>query len=371
MDQLERSALNRAQAALSVALGGMPADTSAGEFVQLAKSLMIAGSSFGARDVVPANCSRARAVLEKASVGGASLNSPDWGNELAGYGSLVDGFITALRGLGAFDSMIPSMRRVPLRTRLAVSSSGATGSSDSDGVATPIGKLQLANQWLEPLRATAIIVLTNELLRVGGAAANVFLASELKRACIATTDRTFLATITSGAAVTLSTGTAATNVVADLASLLAQIDIGDSSKLFLIAQPDAVARLALRMQAAGYRDIGVNGGQLAGITVVPSSETADVVVGSPEVSLPTAILADADAIVFDDATLTLDATTRTTIEMSSTPSSRSTVTGSPEVPVGSTAVSMFQTGGAALKATRWLGAEVIRSGVAVLTGVQW
>lgn len=379
MDMLERAAMNRARAAIDVAMGGAPTavntangDSGPGEFVQLAKALLRArGDILQARELVPFGCTRAHGVMQKAAVAAGGLSSPDWANEI-GLGSLVTSFLNSPGTFGAFDSAKASMRRLPIRTRIAVASSAATANQVTAGVAAPLSKLVLANQTLEPIQVMAMLAVTEELVRASGPAANVFLGNEMKRAITAATDRVFLSTLVTGAPTTVCTSKDAEDVIGDIAALLALVDCNDTSKFFLVAPAGAAARMAIRLQAAGFRDIGVNGGTIANITVVASDETPLVTVaGSPTVATPTAVLFDADSICYDDAALTMDVSTAAALQMDSAPTNRSTLTGSPLRPVGTSVVSMFQTGSAALRMVRWLGIEPIGNGVAVLTRLTW
>lgn len=371
MDPMQRAALSRVRSALDVAMGGNPSALPGVEFAKLAGALASSkGDLLTARELL-AHSPRLVGIIEKATVAAGGMSSPNWGAELPGYQEVAASFIESLRPISAFDQMLPSMRRAPLRTRLGVVSTAAAGSSTEEGVAKPVTKLALSGPTLDPLKATALVVITDELARLGDPAAIAMLQRELQGACSKATNTAFLGAITSGASTTACTGTAATNILADLKSLLALIALGETSRLFLVAPALSIARVALTLQAAGIGEIGAGGGPVAGIQFIPSDATPTTLTGSPLTATPTAILIDADGIVAGDDSIVLTGARSASIEMDTAPATRSTVTGSPLAPSASNTVNLFQSNARAVKAERWFGAERFRSSVAVLTGLTW
>jgi hypothetical protein len=61
---------------------------------------------------------RVEAILQKAEPGSLGhIGSPgNWGEDLADYATVAEGFAASLRHVGVFDRMLPSMRVVPLKT---------------------------------------------------------------------------------------------------------------------------------------------------------------------------------------------------------------------------------------------------------------
>ena len=120
-----------------------------------------------------------------------------------------------------------------------------------------------------------------------------------------------------------------------------------------------------------FPDMTVQGGTIGGVRVIPSDSLPQLAAGSPTILRDVALVVDADGIVFDDLAMTLDTSTSATIEMSTTPTQSSTLTGSPQVPHAANLVSLYQSNAAAIKATRWFGVEAFRASVIVLSGVAW
>src|SRR5262245_30230953 len=105
---------------------------------------------------------------QKASVSAGTTTDSSWALPLAEYDVLAAAFLESLKHFGAFDRMLPQMRRVPLRTRIGASTSGAFGTTVPQGSVKPIGRLALSGGTIDEQKAVAILVVTNELARFGG-----------------------------------------------------------------------------------------------------------------------------------------------------------------------------------------------------------
>jgi hypothetical protein len=208
---------------------------------------------------------------KKAAV--AAGTSSGWGSALSQYNLLADGFLESLRNFGAFDAMLPAMRRVPFRTKVGLSTSIITGSIVTEGTAKPISALSLSGGQISENKAVAILVVTAELAKFGDAAAGNLFANELSNAVAVATDQKFIAILTTGAASFASAGTSATGAWADVRALLAAVTTTARSKLFLLTTSAIAKALAALHTSAGdaaFEDMTANGGTIAGITVVVS-----------------------------------------------------------------------------------------------------
>ena len=172
--------------------------------------------------------SRVVDVFERAEPGSLGGTSPQWGEELGGYRQSAEGFIASLRNDGAFDAVLPYTARLPFRTNLAVSVTAITATETTEADEKPVFDLAFTATELEPRKASATVVISTELARMGGDNANALILRELRNAVIAGTDSVATAALTAATSPILSSG----NVLTDLAALLAVVPSGASSRLF-------------------------------------------------------------------------------------------------------------------------------------------
>jgi hypothetical protein len=334
----------------------------AGELVSLAR-FVLQGEGSISRSLILAerqapHLSRVVSVLRTAVTAGSTL-TPAWAGNLADYRQISAGFVEALRNLSVFDRLFADMRRVPLRTRLGIVAVGATAYDVGEGAPTPVSRLSLTDGQLDARKAVAIIVVSQELLKLDRTAvADTTLSRELRVAVAAETNAQFLAGVTAGAASVASAGSTAANILADVEALLDRVHPTAVSRLYLVVDGATAGKLATKANADGsqaFPGMTPQGGDLAGIPVLVADDSDGDTAGSRMV------LIDAAAIAADSDVVMVDVSTEATLQMDSQPSAGA-----------QNQVSLFQTNSAALKATRWYGYELLRAdGVAVATGVNY
>jgi HK97 family phage major capsid protein len=253
--------------------------------------------------------------------------------------------------------MLPSMRRVPFRTRIGAVTTGATGTSVGQGAPKPISKLVLAGTQIDERKATCILVLTDELARFSDSVAGNLFATELSAAVAAETDANFVSVLTSGATSFASNGATAEHVLTDLRGLLAAITTSARSQLFLL-MTSAIAKILSVVHtntgAPAFPTMGYGGGSIGGIQAVVSD-------GVPS---GTMLLVDAQQVAAASETIQLSATNEAAVQLNDTPDSP---------PTGATLlVSLWQHNLVGLKAERIFGCQKLTSsGVCVLTGIAY
>jgi hypothetical protein len=295
---------------------------------------------------------RVQEVL-KAAVSAGSIADPTWGGNLAGYASLAAAFLLSLTGVSVFDTMLPAMIEVPLRTRIGVSTVAATGTVTGEGQVIPPTVLNLTAPAIEPKKANAFVVMTEELARFAVEGSVALFNGELAKAVTKATDLTFLAGLASGAPSIPSAGTSAAAILADLRALLQQIDYGPQSRLFWMLPQTEVTAIAL-LDPQNFRNVTIGGGDLAGVEIIPTDD------------LPanTSLIVDATGIMAQSDTITLDSSKHALLDLQTAPDSPP---GAATVPV-----SLFQSDTVALRATRWFGFQPARTtAVAALTGIAY
>src|SRR2546430_9148391 len=105
-------------------------------------------------------------LLQKAAVAGGSTTN--W-SDLVGYSILSEAFSQSLRSIGVFDrALSDGMVQAPLRSKAIKINTNISGDIVSEGTTKPIKKLDLSqSNLIDPLKAVAIVVTTQELLMLG------------------------------------------------------------------------------------------------------------------------------------------------------------------------------------------------------------
>lgn len=290
----------------------------------------------------------------KSAIGASSLL--DMQDDFS-YNAAVEHFIEALRSVSVFDQMAPSMREVPLRTRLFAASgnAGIAGDAIAEGAYTPLSTTDITGAGLDPVKAIAMFAMTKEAFRLVSTVG--LIERELVNGVSAATNRTFLAALALAAQSEASAGATVANVVTDLGKLLEHVSITGTSSLFMIVGPDTASHLSIKHTNGmlAFPDMSPNGGSICNIPTLVSDQLPS------DSSGHRVMLVDADGIAFGDETIVLDRAEHASLQMADDPSAGA-----------QNLVSLWQTGSIAIRATRHFGFEVVRpNAVALLTGVQW
>src|SRR6202035_4835601 len=100
-----------------------------------------------------------------AAVSGGTISDATWAGALVAYQTVSAGFVESLRSISAYDAMLPNLRRIPPFTRAAIVTAGASGALTAEAKWKVISRLQLTADNIAPLKALAVLVITEELLR--------------------------------------------------------------------------------------------------------------------------------------------------------------------------------------------------------------
>jgi hypothetical protein len=346
------------------------------EFVSLARCLALAKGSVASAEAIAREARLSPTVINvlsdrhkvwdmprdlvlghRAAVAAGTTTDATWAAPLADFNVLANAFLESLRSFGAFDGMLPFMRRVPFRSRIGVSTVGITGTTVPQGHVKPISSLTVSGDTLDDFKAIAILVITAELARFSEPAAGDLFAVELSNAVAVETDETFVGVLTTGATSIGSSGSTAEHVRNDLRALLAAVTTSARSRLFLLTTPAIAKVLSVLHTSTGdaaFPGITYRGGDLAGITVIASD-------GVPSATM---VLVDAAQIVAASDTIQLDAASHASVQFETAPDSP---------PTASTNLqSLWQQNMLGLKASRYFAVNrLATTGVAVLTGASY
>jgi len=355
-------------------------------FARMAMCVMKAqGNSFQAeafaKQFYPDDSQLHAALRVKAAVGAGAALTSHWADDLVPYNILQNEFIEYLRPgsiVGKFGGPIPgapgrnypSLNRVPFNVRTSGFSAGLTGYWVQEGLPIPVSKATSFTATLTWAKVGGLCILTNEEVRFSNPAAEMKVRDELAKALNARVDIDFVdpakiavanvspASITDGIAATAPSGTAATNVRKDLATLMALFATNnlEANDIVLIMSATMAAQISMMVNTLGQDDfpnLGLQGGLLRGIPVIVSEYLTSV--GSP--STQTIIMVKAgDVYLADDGAVTIDASSEASVEMLDASLQQSGISGT-----GASLVSLWQSGLLGLKGTREITWKLRRS----------
>ena len=329
-------------------------------FPVMVKSLLACNNQASdAASLAEANRAPERVVrLLKSAVAAGSWGDPGWAANLADWRVLASGFFSSLRTRSLFFRLLDdrAFQRVPLRTRIGVVTSSATGDVIGEGAAAKVSKLEVGNQGLIPVKARAMIAVTDEIARDMSQAAQSLVSGELRGAVSDAVDAEFLDRIVdTGTLASTASGDAADDARADLLAMLEEVNTTGAGRLFWAMAPDVANKgsaLATTTGADAFPDLSPEGGELLRLPAVVCS------------AIPAGVLhlIDASGIAADAETITLDTSQHATLEMDTAPAG------------GASAVqtSLWQANMTALAATAWFGCERVRdNAVASLSDIDW
>jgi hypothetical protein len=293
----------------------------------------------------------------KAAIGAGT--SANW--NLSPYGVAVGDWSASLHTRSAYFRMVQdnAFIKLPINTPVGIVTSTVSGSVVGEGHATPVSRIVLNNLPLRPIRVSATVVVTDELLRNVSAAGQALINKELASAISDGVDTAWLNLIVhTGITSTPSAGPTAQNAKQDLRTALLAVNTVGSPRLYWVASPDVAKR------ASTLADPGVDafpamsplGGEMANLPCLVAS-------GVPAGTL---YLIDASGIATDGGQVTVKATSQGDILMDTNPSMTSSG------PSAAQMTSMFQTNSVAMQATCLFGALVLRdNALAVITNIAW
>jgi HK97 family phage major capsid protein len=288
------------------------------------------------------NLSRMAELIWKSAVGGTG--SVDLAGGLAT--DLGGQVLLSLEGEGIFDTIKASAPRAAFHTRISLGGA-LVAEITGEGLKIPVAKYALDRAGLVPLKVAGIAVGDNTALKTLEGAA--LIASELRQAVIAATDRAFLALLADGAG---TTEVATADVLGDLKKMLDAVP-GSNPKFWLMYEAVLNFLRTLRAGPGGpllFQDLSSTGGALLGDQVLVAAGQGDFLQRI-----------DSRGFVVGAEDLTVRTSVEAMLEMDSEPED----SGSEGI-----IISAFQADATALIGIRSFAARVVRpSAVGVLTGL--
>ena len=165
---------------------------------------------------------------QKSAVATGSVGGTTWGDELAPLQQASAAFLAALSPFSAFDRLLNdnAFTRLPMRSRIAIRTDAAIGSTVEELQAKPVLQMSFSQKQMPVLKAIGQVVLADELILLTND--NSAFVSELQKAISVATDVQFLEIVAEGTGVfsTPSSGLTAAQILADLSTALAAIEVG-------------------------------------------------------------------------------------------------------------------------------------------------
>jgi hypothetical protein len=200
---------------------------------------------------------------------------------LSDYRSLAAAFLSSLASVGAFDRLLNGgMRRTPLAFATVGSVTATlTGGYVSQGSAKPVSNLSLASQLVDPMKAAALLIVTEELARMQASEADSLINQELRYAAARAVDAQFLAVASAGVTPIGMSGSTAIAFRQALAGALASLSTDTRSRIFIIVMPAIAKMLAViggtsTSAEAAFLDATYVGGNIGGVEIVVSDVLA-------------------------------------------------------------------------------------------------
>jgi hypothetical protein len=281
----------------------------------------------------------------KAAIAPGTTTDSTWASPLAAYG-IASEALQLIRGASILGALEPKFRRVPFRTKVPrETGSGTGGAWVGEGLSTPAAATAYDTLSMESYKAQKIVVLSQELLKLGdpgaerairesvAAGVGAFLDGELLTPTVTLSAGLRPASIANDETEVTSTGSTAAQITADLASLLAAIAT-DAGSLVWVMRPTTAATIAMRLAGAGQP------------TDLPRSLFGAPVVISANSPAQVTLIDAAHILYADDGAIEIDTTEEATIQMTDTPV---------DPAIASTVFeSLWQKNRWAVKVTKWL-----------------
>jgi hypothetical protein len=246
-----------------------------------------------------------------------------------------------------------AFKTVPVRTRISVVSTALTGSTVGERVAKPISELELDTAELVERKCAGILVVSEELLRFGGAGSLNLLNNELRKSVAIASDVVFVDQMLNDTNISsfASSGMTASALVTDITSALDNLSYGSDGKLYLVASAETCKMIAMARASGAaptFPDATLTGGSISGMQIVASDAVGDVM-----------LILDASQVAANSGQVVLDASSEAAVELNNSPTSSPTAM-----------TSLWQQGLRGLRAERTgFGVELLRPTAAVaITG---
>jgi HK97 family phage major capsid protein/HK97 family phage prohead protease len=271
------------------------------------------------------------AVL-KAAVSPGTTTDSTWASPLVEYQMLASEFVDYLHPKTII-GRINGLRRVPFKVKFPRQTGTATAGWVGEAKPKPATSLAFDSLTLDPTKVAGIIPISMELMRLSSPSAEMIVRDELAAAIVELTDNDFTdpeksasagvspASITNGVTGVAATGTAYSNLKADVKSVMDNYFAANITPDTVLMRQSMALSLSLMETSLGnpqFPGLTMNGGTFLGMNAI-TSENIDHTEDSPQEGALIIFLRAQDIALADDGQAEIDVSTEASIEMSTTP----------------------------------------------------
>lgn len=265
MDDLSLAYVARAQSALNLLAGNStagPSKAKAAAFIEIAKTMIAHRQKSTALNVLR----NSHTELVKKAVAEVIDANGVFAGELAQL--LAASYIQSIAQFSLLDQLMRFGRTIPAALRHVLIASDSVGNSVAEGSPKPVINLGLSLGDVQPIKSTAMVVLSDELARFTGPEGAALFERELRQAVLRAVNAGVLDAFSDSGSSTVTAGSDA------LASLRAGLAAAGGSEGYVVAMGQADATFLATHEA--NRGMGPRGGEFApGVNIV----TVDGLIG--------------------------------------------------------------------------------------------
>lgn len=312
------------------------------------------------------------AVL-KAAVAAGSTSDTTWAGPLVQYQDMTSEFISLLRPRTILGRMT-GVRRVPFNIRIGRQTAGITGQFVGEGSPSPVNKLAFDNITLPWAKASCIVVLNNELVRMANPSAEALVREDLLAGIAQYLDKRLVdpsfagvanvspASLTHGVSAVASSGVTLAAITTDAEAALDKFDQAEmEGNLTWIYARKTARRLSMFRNTNdefAFPTVTPEGGTFFGYPTIVSNNVEAA--GSPT-DRHVLVADQSEILLADDGEMMVDASSEASLQMNDAPSAGAT-----------SLVSLWQNGMVGLKIDRWIYWAKRRSqAVQIIDNVNW
>lgn len=290
-----------------------------------------------------AGWSRPERILRDA-VNAGTTSATDWASKLTDYRNISSGFLSAIAVQSPLDALAPlAAGNIPARKRIVVSTVALNGDIVAEGSMKAVNKLAFDTTLTAEQKAVAMVVLTDELLRMSDSAAITLIQRELAAGCAAAANTQFLADLAASVN-TAGTITGTSSFLADLHDALTAIVSRGTGKCAAIVSPAVAVDLSM-LSGSAFDKMTPQGGEIRGVRVLVSDQT-------PSNNI---VVVDPSKLNIDPGLVTLAEASAGAIQMDDDPGAGA-----------QNLVSLYQTNSRALRAERRISYSILREDAAAV-----
>lgn len=312
-------------------------------------------------------------AILKAAVAAGSTSDTTWAGPLVQYQDMASEFISLLRPRTILGRMT-GVRRVPFNIRIGRQTAGITGQFVGEGSPSPVNKLAFDNVTLPWAKASCIVVLNNELVRMANPSAEALVREDLLSGIAQYLDKRLVdpsfagvanvspASLTHGVTAVASSGVTLAAITTDAEAALDKFDQAEmEGSLTWIYARKTARRLSMFRNTNdefAFPTVTPEGGSFFGYPTIVSNNVEAA--GSPT-DRHVLVADQSEILLADDGEMMVDASSEASLQMNDAPSAGA-----------QSLVSLWQNGMVGLKIDRWIYWTKRRSqAVQIIDNVNW